>query len=192
MKEMRFFDKIRLIIVHPHKFFEEIKKEKGIKHVFNFYFVFAFFAVTINTIFNLPDIIKSKLDLPILYFLIIIFMMIVLVFALAFAVSLFSFVFYWIYHVIIKIFNGKNNFDKTYTLLYGATPLMIASLVPYYGAFKLIFYPLMAVALVDTAYIKYVGLQKMHKMSKENSAAAIIIGLIIGFLVIKFLKGQFI
>ena len=71
--------------------------------------------------------------------------------------------------------------------MYAATPMLIVvALVPFYGIFKLIFYPLFILAALDTFYIEYIGLKKLQKMSKENAISVIVISALIGVLTIVF------
>jgi len=189
MNKFNFFRKIELVISHPHRFFDKIQKEKNIWEVFKFYFVFVFLSMIINTLFLLPEIIKSKLDISFLSYVVIVVVLILIMLLVVFLTALSSFVLYYFYHIIIKIFRGKKKYQETYKLLYAATPLLIVSLVPFYGVFKIIFYPLFILAAIDTAYIEFVGLQKLQKMNKENAIVVIAIGLIVGIITIKLFMG---
>jgi hypothetical protein len=189
MKELNFFDKIGLIISHPHKFFEEIKEEKNIWKVFEFYFALVLISAVINSIFIMPELVKNKMFLGPVYFTLIIIIFIIAILLAVSLISCLSFGIFWLNHIIIKIFNGKKRFKETYQTLYASTPLLLACLIPYYGFFKILFYPVLAIALVDSVYIEYIALQKLQKLSKENAIAVIIIGLLFFFIIFKiFMK----
>jgi len=73
--------------------------------------------------------------------------------------------------------------------LYAATPLLIVTLIPFSGIFKIIFYPLFVIAALDTFYIEFIGLKKLHKMSNENAILVILIGALVGiFTIILLIK----
>jgi hypothetical protein len=184
MKEMKFFEKIEMIISHPHKFFDKIKKEKKLFKVFEFYLIFVFLAFITNTLFVLPNMIQDKLKMPFLNFFIFIVMIIILLIVFAILTALVSFGLYWLYHIIIKLFRGKERYPATYKLLYAATPLLIVMLIPFSGLFKLIFYPLFVIATLDTFYIEFIALKKLHNMSTENAIFVILISALIGIFTI--------
>jgi hypothetical protein len=189
MNKFNIFKKIELIISHPHRFFDKIQKEKGMKEVFKFYFIFVFLSTVINTLFMLPEIIKSKLNISFLSYVVVVIVLILFVLLIVLLTALSSFIIYYLYHIIIKLFKGKKKYPETYKLLYAATPLLIVSLIPFYGVFKIIFYPLFILAALDTIYIEFIGLQKLQKMNKENAIVVITIGVIIGIITIKFAMG---
>jgi hypothetical protein len=186
---MKFFKKVELIISHPHKFFDKIKKEKNMFNVFEFYFIFVFLSFIINTLFILPSLVQDKLRISFVNYFVFIIIMIIILIIFAILTALLSFVLYWIYHIIIKIFKGQERYPQTYKLLYAATPLLIVTLIPFNGIFKVIFYPLFVIAALDTFYIEFIGLKKLHKMSNENALFVILIGALIGiFTIILLIK----
>jgi hypothetical protein len=186
-KKMDFFHKAELVISHPHKFFHKIVKEKDIWAVFKFYFVFVFLSIVINLLFNLQNIVKDQLYLTFGRFCMFILLTVLFIGILSVLIALSSFVLYWLYHILIKIFRGKRRYNATYKLLYAATPLLIVTLIPNYGLFKIILKPLFIIAAIDTFYIEFVGLRIMHKMSKENAFAVVLISAVIGILSIAYL-----
>lgn len=188
MKKMSFFRKIELVISHPHRFFDKVKKEKYIKSVFEFYFIFVFLSVVINTIFLLPDIMKDNVGVSITKYFLFLVVLIVFILTLTLVTAGFSFVMYWFYHILIKIFKGKEKYPETYKLLYGATPLLLVLLIPIYGLFKIIIIPLLVIAALDSLYIEYVGLQKLHKMNRHNAIAALVVAVVIAVLSIFILN----
>jgi len=77
---MKFFKKVEMIISHPHRFFDKIKKEKRMFNVFEFYFIFVFLSFIINTLFMLPNLVQDKLKISLInYFLFIIVIIILLI-----------------------------------------------------------------------------------------------------------------
>ncbi len=186
-RKFDFFKKIELVISHPHRFFEKVKKEKNIWGVFEFYFIFVFLSMVINTLFSLPELTKSNMDIGAAKYLLFIIILIAFVLLIALLASFASFVLYFIYHILIKIFKGREKYKETYKLLYAATPLLIVLLIPYQSMFKILFYPFFIIAALDTLYIEYIGLQKLQRMSKENAVAVIILTLLIGIFSIMFL-----
>tara|TARA_Y100000310_G_C20618188_1_gene781815 strand:+ start:827 stop:1414 length:588 start_codon:yes stop_codon:yes gene_type:complete len=184
MKKMNFFKKVELVISHPHKFFDKIGKEKKLFNVFEFYFIFVFLSLIINTLFLLPTLVQDKLKISFLNYTLFIITIIIILTIVAILTALLSFVLYWVYHIIIKLFRGQKRYPETYKLLYAATPLLIVTLIPFSGFFKLIFYPLFIIATLDTFYIEFIALKKLHKMSNENAIFVILIGAIIGILTI--------
>lgn len=186
-----FFRKIETVISHPHKFFNAVKKEKNIAEVFKFYFVFVFLSIIINMIFILPDFAKDNLDIPFLRYVLFVFVMVLFVLAVTALTALSSFIIYWMYHLLVRLFRGKESYTQTYKLIYAATPLLIVMLIPFYGIFKFIFYPLFIIAAVDTLYIEFVGLQRLQNMKKNNAIAVIIISILIAvwFLRLLITKG---
>jgi len=185
-KTLSFFDKINLVIAHPHRFFDKIKEERNIWDVFKFCFIFVFLSSVINTLFMLPKITESSISLAISKYMIFVSLIVISVLLASFFVTVSSFIFYYVYHIIIRLFGGKNNFKKTYKLLYAATPLLLVCLIPYFDFFKLIFYPLFVIALIDSIYLEFVGLQKLQRLSKENAFVVVAIALIISILPILF------
>ena len=117
MNKFNIFKKIELVISHPHRFFDKIQKEKNIWNVFKFYFIFVFLSTIINTLFLLPEIIKSKLDISFLSYLVVIIVLILFVLLIIFLTALSSFVVYYLYHILIKLFRGKKRYPETYKLL---------------------------------------------------------------------------
>jgi len=187
-RKLNFFRKIELVISHPHKFFDKVKKEKGMKNVFEFYFIFVFLSVVINTLFLLPGIMKDSVGVSITKYFLFLIVLIVFILALTLVTVGLSFVLYWFYHILIKIFKGKKKYPETYKLLYGATPLLLVLLIPIYGLFKIIIIPLLVIAALDALYIEYVGLQKLHKMNRHNAIAVLVVAVIIAVLSIFILN----
>lgn len=188
-ESLSIFQKIELVITHPHKFFENIKEDKNIWDAFEFYFVFAFLSIIINALFFLPDLIKTKSYLTIFFFILFIIIFIIFILLISLGISFLSFAVYWVYHIIIKLFKGKKKYNDTYKLLYASTPMLIALLVPFNGVFKIIFYPLFVLAVLDTAYINFIGLQKLQKMNKLNSVLVIGLSLFLDVLIFLILRG---
>lgn len=186
MKKFNFFEKIELIISDPHKFFDKIQKDKNIFDVFKFYFIFIFVIIVLNTLFRLPELTKSNLNITIEKYFLFIFILVAFILVLSLLTAVLSFVLYWLCHILIKIFKGKEKYSETYKILYAATPLLIVSLIPYYGVFKVLFYPLFIIAVLDTFYLEFIGLQKLQKLNKENAITVIVISTIIAILLIMF------
>jgi hypothetical protein len=65
--------------------------------------------------------------------------------------------------------------------------MLIVTLIPFSGFFKLIFYPLFIIATLDTFYIEFIALKKLHKMSNENAIFVILIGALISIFIIMYL-----
>ena len=189
MKKFNFFQKVELIISNPVKFFDKIQKDKNIFDVFKFYFTFVFVSIVINTLFRLPELTKSNLNITIAKYFLFILVLVAFILVLSLLTAVLSFVLYWFCHLLIKIFKGKEKYSETYKILYAATPLLIVSLIPYYGVFKVLFYPLFLIAVLDTFYLEFIGLQKLQKLNKENAITVIVISTIIAvFLIMYFVK----
>ncbi|TKJ17751.1 hypothetical protein CEE44_04430 [Candidatus Woesearchaeota archaeon B3_Woes] len=186
MKKLNFFQKIELIISNPHKFFDKIQDNKNIFDVFKFYFTFIFVSIVINTLFRLPELTKSNLNITISKYFLFILILVAFILILSLLTAVFSFVLYWFCHILIKIFKGKEKYSETYKLLYAATPLLIVSLIPYHGVFKVLFYPLFIIAVLDTFYLEFIGLKKLQKLNKENAITVIVIGTIIAILLVMY------
>jgi hypothetical protein len=144
----------------------------------------------INLLFRLPELISQRISLGQYYFIGYAAAVIVWMIILVMIIVSISFVLYFFYHILIFLFNGKNPYSSTYHLVYTLTPLLLVSLIPYYGIFKLIFYPFLAIAFIDSIYLGYVGLRSLQKLSKENAIAIVIITLIICFFMIKEIIGR--
>jgi len=181
---MKFLEKIRLILTKPGKFFDKIEDDKSMIDVFKFYFNFILIITIINTLVMLPELTKNNLGLSFGKYCLFVIVLIVYILAIVLIVSGLSFVIYWVYHILIKIFRGKKKYLQTYKLLYAATPLLIVSLINFY---KPVFNILFLVAALYTFYIEYIGLRKLQKLSKENAITVIIISVVIAVLLILFL-----
>jgi len=180
MKEVHLLRKVEWIIFHPSSFFEYAKKEKTIFPVLKFFTLFTFLSITINVIFNLPKLVEDNVQLDLLAYLFFILFIIGMVAVLVATFVALSIIEYAIYHVIVRIFQGKKDFKQTYKLIYAAAPVFIVALIPYVGVFKFLVIILGSLAFLDSLYLMYVGLQKLHGMHKENALTTIIVIVILG------------
>lgn len=175
MKRLDFFKKVEELISHPNKFYDTISKDKNPWNVFRYYFVFVLIGIITNILFLLPHIIRSNMNLPIEKFILFIIVLVFSIFLFILLITLTSFISFGFYHVMIKIFAGKEKFKQSYKLLYAKTPIMLAFLIPIFGAFKWLFFFILAIAYIDSAYINFIGLKKLQKMPTENALTLVII-----------------
>ena len=175
MKEVHLFKKVEWILFHPSSFFEYAKKEKTIFPVLKFFTLFTFLSVLINVLFYLPELVKDNVDLNLYTYLFFILFILIMVAVLVATFVALSFIEYAIYHVIVRIFKGKKDYKQTYKLIYAAAPILLVSLIPYVGVFKVLVIVLGSLALLDSLYLTYVGLRKLHGMHKENAITTVIV-----------------
>lgn len=174
MKKLNFIQNIELIISHPHKFFDYIKNKKK-SSLLEYVFIFAFLSFLTNIIIRFNVLMKDQINLPFMSFIGFLAILLLSMLLFSFFISALFMVVMFIYHMIIGLFTGKERFRQSYKLVYSFTPVFLVSLIPYYSIFKIIFYPLMALAVIDSVYINYVGLRKIQNLTKENAIASIII-----------------
>lgn len=171
MKNQNFIKKAVFILSNPKRFFDQAKKEKGFGKAFFYYMTFAALSLIINFIVLSSSFI-SGIDAPPYMLLIIVTALLIMILA---AVSASSFLVYGIYHLIIKLLKGRNNYIETYKLIYAATPLLIAQLIPFYSYLKVAYYILVVFAAAYSIYLEYIGLRKLQNMDKRKAVTAIVI-----------------
>jgi Yip1-like protein len=170
-----FFNKLRNIILDPQDLFNLIKKEKQKKDIFNYLIIFVFLSIISNTLFLLPNLTKYNLSLSPIKFTFFITVLILAVFTTTIILTFTLFLIGIFYHLLIKIFNGKKDINQSLKILYCITPLLLVSIIPFNGSFKILFYSLFVFAFVDTLHLKYIYLKKFQKLSTDNSIAIILI-----------------
>lgn len=174
-----FFNDISLVISNPAEFFTKINKYNEIKRIIEFCFIFIFLIVVTNMVFRLTDITQGLINISPVQYILFVFVLVLFVLLLIITITLLSIVFYFIYHVLARMLHAKGNFLQSYKMLYSKTPIFIAFLIPFNSQFKIIFWPMLAVGIVDSLYIEFSGLIKLHKMSKENAITLMFLGFIL-------------
>jgi hypothetical protein len=173
---MSLVEKIKSVLFHPGKFFENLKKEKGFKTAFTYYLILSFFSLVMGIIvtrtfnnymygfwnrlygMNLP-VPAQSLELlvvfPFIWYLVSI---------------LLSFVISGLLHVWILIFGGKEDYSKTYQLyIYSGTPGYIFGWIPFVAFFAWLY----SIALL------ILGTQKVHGISKNRAILMYVIPLVL-------------
>ncbi len=159
--------KIKLVLIHPHIFFKNIKKEKGIKSVLIYYLVILFTIFAIQTIFLIfhSGSLNLKTDSPFPsltgQFINVSFFSIIVSF---FSFLLLSFVAAGILHIWIKLWKGEGNYSKTYQLYtYARTPNLLLQLVP-------LSFPFLGIVVWFYSLIIFViGAQEIYGYSRKKS-----------------------
>jgi hypothetical protein len=161
---MPLIEKIKSVLLHPTKFFESLKKEKGVKTAFRYYLILSFISFILGTIitftfnkyiysfwsriygwpFPIPPLTLETIVLsPFIWYLV--------------GLGL-SFIAAGILHVWILIFGGKEEYSKTYQLwAYSLTPGFVFGWIPFLGFF----------AFIYDLFLLILGTQKLHGISKN-------------------------
>lgn len=178
---MPLIEKIKSVLFEPSKFFENLKKEKGIMESLDYLAVLLAFSTVMGVIVNYflqPKInawLYSLLGIPLLpptmtFWNIFVFPLLGYFLALAF-----SFVGAGLLHVWILIFGGKADYEKTYQLsVYSRTPSLVFGWIPFVGFFASLY----GLALL------IIGTQKVHGIGRTRAILMYVIPLSIIFLLI--------
>jgi len=178
---MDLIEKIKLVLFQPTKFFENLKKEKGIKESFDYFATLSAFSLVMGVIvsyffqpvidawiyglFGLPFTptpmtVWDILAFPLLGYLL---------------GLIFSFAWAGILHAWILLFGGKEDYAKTYQLsIYSATPGLILAWIPFVAFF----------ASIYELVLLIIGTQKIHGIGKTKAILMYVIPAIILILLI--------
>ena len=167
---MELIQKIKGILTTPSKFFENLKKEKGLKKAFIYFMILSLFSFILTLIiqyFSNPLYLNlfggslSSYTFWLLLILIVIFYGLVLIFSFIMAALL---------HLWIIIFGGKANYEKTYQLyIYSHTPNLVFGWIP---IINLLIWIYSLVLLI-------IGTQKVHKIPKTRAILMYVIPFIL-------------
>ena len=183
---MKFFAKIKKVITQPTKFFNAIKKEKGIGPSFIYYVIFLAISSVLmipylwrvlaqaskvtsgeGIPFSLGTVIPSIVIMQFVFGIIMLFIM------------------YGIIHLLVKLVKGKGDFSDTFkAMVYGATlnfiisPLILIymGIVGVENIFLLIPVYLISIAVfIWVLVIQIKGIKILHKISTWRAVLAILI-----------------
>jgi len=186
---MDLINKIKSVLLQPSKFFEDTKKEKGLKIALDYYATLLAFSIVMGIImdYTLNPAISAWLYslVGLTYTPQILSFWDVFLFPLIgyFMVLVISFAWVGLLQAWILLFGGKEDFSKTYQLnAYSSTPSLVLGWIPFVGFF----------ASLYGIFLLIVGTQKLHGVEKNKSilmyvvplalVALLFIGLIIIFL----------
>jgi hypothetical protein len=173
---MSLIEKVKSVLFQPTKFFEGLKKEKGVKTAFTYFIILSFINFVLGIIvtmtfqkymygfwnrmygmaFPMPaQTLEFLVLFPFIWYLVGI---------------LLSFVIAGLLHVWILIFGGKEDYSKTYQLyIYSGTPGYVFGWIPFISVFAWL-YSLMLLIL---------GTQKVHGIEKNKAILMYVIPLIL-------------
>ena len=161
------FEKAKLVLTSPLKFFKKAKKEKGVRNAFIYYAVLSLTAVILGIIsyylfapyynligkFFLIDLNRGKEALSfgtLIYFSLISWSWMLVV----------SFISAGFLHIWLKIFGGKGKYEDTYKIYsYSMTPQFLLKWIPFIGL----------IAWIWGIFLLIVGTQEIHKMSRKKA-----------------------
>jgi len=170
------FIKIKQILINPSNFFENVKKETGIKQSFIYLMVLSLFSTVLGLVvgqslqnyyynlvarvfgFSFP---QPKYTIGILILFAFIGYLVIL---------LSSFIMAGILHVWILIFGGKEEYAKTYQLyVYSKTPRFIVGWIPFVTYLTWIY----------DLVLLIIGTQKIHNISRTKSILMYVIPIVL-------------
>jgi hypothetical protein len=161
------YEKAKLVLINPEKFFKKYKKEKGLEDAFAYFAVLSFIGVVlgiisyylfapysshiIKAVFKVSSPSKTQLGLG----RIILFSLWGWVFTL-----IGGFISAGVLHVYLLIFGGKAKYEDTYRMYaYAKTPVFLLEWIPIVGS----------LAWFWEIFLLIIGTQKIHKMSRRRS-----------------------
>ncbi|MBI2112117.1 YIP1 family protein [Candidatus Woesearchaeota archaeon] len=159
-------NKIKSLLLDPHKFFSNLKKESGIENALKYYALLslipAFFSFTFGRMWSsyyadaLENFLGITVPLAKLSFGAL-FMTAILIYLFLLGLS---FVWAGILHLWIMIFDGKETYEKTYQLsVYAQTPKLLLGWVPVLGALVWIY----------DLFLLVVGTEKVHGIPQKKA-----------------------
>jgi len=173
---MEILKKIKSVLFQPSKFFESLKKEKGVKEAFKYFLVLSFVSTILGIIagrlfydyymslmntmyggaFPMPQqTIESIVIFPFVWFIFGLFL---------------SFIIAGILHVWILIFGGKEDYAKTYQLwIYSITPGLALGWIPFVAFF----------AWIYNLFLLILGTQKVHGISRSKEILMYVLPLVL-------------
>lgn len=162
---MEILTKIKDVLAAPHKFFQRMQKEKGLKKAFIYFAILSLFSTVLGFLFSLlmlpvyQNILASiSLNIPTLQYN---SGWVVLNQAISYIIGLLaSFLIAGLLHVWIMIFGGKARYEKTYQLyVYSSTPLYLFGWIPVLGFIASIYWLVLLI----------IGTMKVHKIKKTRA-----------------------
>lgn len=176
MKIRGLINKITDVLTNPETFFENIKKETGIKSAFVYLVILSLFSTILGFIIGQLfqgysyDLISKLFGTAIPQPQYTTAILLSLTF-LAYGWGLLSsFIAAGILHVWILIFRGKENYSKTYQLyVYSSTPGFIIGWIPFINY----------LAWIYSMILLIIGTQKVHGISKTKSILMYVIPVIL-------------
>lgn len=163
---MGIVEKAKKVFLHPSKFFDSIKSEKGVKEAFKYTAVISIVSVigsfiasaslmSFLSLLGLPQ--EGSLFTGMSYILPIVMYVVVL---------LSSFVGAGIIHLIAMLLKGKGNYAATYkAMMYANTPSSLLGWIPLLGF----------VFSLYSIYLEIMGISKLHNVSMLRAAAIVLI-----------------
>ncbi len=172
----KYINKAQEVLKKPKIFFEKVVKEKGYKEAFSYYAILSIISTILTFIVGLilnPSIL-SKGDLnPVIVGS-------GLVVGYLFNLAL-TFVFTGILYLWIKLWKGKEDYQKTYLLfVYSRTPQLAIGWIPFVGIAGWLY----------SFYLLMIGTQKIHKISQKSSVIMYVVPLIL-FIVISIVAAYY-
>ena len=180
---MDLINKIKNVLINPFKFFENLKKEKGIRDAFIYLVILSLFAAVFGTVvgyffqeFSLGMVSKVlglTLPKPEYSFGYLFFWALI-----GYAIGLvMSFVWAGLLHAWILIFGGKGNYTKTYQLsVYYRTPRFVFGWIPVVSSLVWIYNLILLI----------IGTEKVHDISRLRAILMYLIpvGVLILFVIL--------
>ncbi len=173
---MQLLNKIKSVLVEPLKFFDSLKKEKGVKQAFIYFMLLSLFSTVLGFIvflFTQPlmyDLASKMLGVELPkspYSNLQNILFTVLGYLLGLGISFISAA---LLHVWILIFGGIGKFEKTYQLcVYSKTPALLLGWIPGVG---------FVIWLYDLVLL-IIGTQRLHRISRTKSILMYVIPLVI-------------
>gem|GEM_PF-1878344 len=175
------YEKAKLVLISPNKFFKKYKKEKGLKEAFVYFAVLSFISVILGIIghylfspyysYLVKSIFKinyTARNMPL--------NLLVITYLIGWVLALITgFISAGFLHIYLLIFGGKAKYEDTYRLYsYSLTPVFLVKWVPVIGRF---------VTLWEIALL-IIGTQKIHKMSRNKAILIYVIPLLLILLLI--------
>jgi hypothetical protein len=181
---MKILRRVKGVLFEPSKFFEAMKKEKGVGNAFFYYAVLSLFVTVLGTIlgyFLMPfsTAILSKIigvNLPVAQLS---FLLLSTLTVIGYGLGLlFSFVAAGILHAWILIFGGKEGYDRTYNLyVYSRTPNFIFGWIPFVSFFIWIY----------SLILLIIGTEKMHGISRLKAILMYVIPIAVFIVLMVFI-----
>lgn len=177
---MEILIKIRDVLISPHKFFQRMQKEKGLKKAFIYFAILSLFSAILGFLLSLlmmplyQQILASlALNIPTLQYS---SGWVVLNQLISYIIGLLaSFVIAGLLHVWLMIFGGRADYEKTYQLyVYSHTPTFLFGWIPVLGFIASIYWLVLLI----------IGTMKVHKISKTKAILMYVIPIGLFFLFI--------
>tara|TARA_Y100000310_G_C20685873_1_gene818950 strand:- start:106 stop:642 length:537 start_codon:yes stop_codon:yes gene_type:complete len=166
-KTLNFFEKIWFIITNPNKFFDAIKKEKGILKAFVYFLIISvlikgLWRVPKTEISKYPLILQNLANTPYLG-----------AWTLYLPIQIIGiFIVVWILHYIASLFGSKETYSSTFkVMVYVGTPHALLGWI-FPGLFA-----------IWSIVLNIIGFKRIHKLSTKGAVGVLVIGFIIAILI---------